>query len=83
MGVVHGTVLSEKLVKRIEHDWCGRGEFVVDLAMPIGSRVIEREQFYRALQPKVSRVYSADDALHLSSKYKHDGPWVEAGPRKE
>jgi hypothetical protein len=37
--VVHGTVLSERAGKRIEHAWCGRGEVVVDLAMPVGARV--------------------------------------------
>ena len=64
--VVHGTVLSEKLGKRIEHAWCERGEFIVDLAMPVGTRVIEREQFYRVLQPNVSRIHTSEVALLLS-----------------
>ena len=46
-ALVHGTVLSEKVGKRIEHAWCERGEWVVDLAMPVGSRIIERERYYR------------------------------------
>src|SRR5947209_20466637 len=39
--VVHGTVLSERAGKRIDQDWCERGEWVVDLAMAVGDRVIE------------------------------------------
>ena len=34
--VVHGTVLSNNDGKRIDHAWCERGDFVVDLARPIG-----------------------------------------------
>lgn len=74
-AVVHGTVLSEMVGKRIEHAWCERGELVVDLAMPVGSRIITREQYYRVVQPKVSKVYSSDDALVLAIKTGHDGPW--------
>lgn len=75
--VVHGTVLSEKVGKRIEHAWCERDRFVVDLAMPVGSRIIEREQYYRVLQPQVKGRYSSDDALALSLKNRHHGPWDE------
>jgi hypothetical protein len=42
--VVHGTVWSGKAGRRIEHAWCERGELVADLAMPLGARLIEREQ---------------------------------------
>ncbi len=42
----HGTVLSEKVSKRIEHAWCERDEWVVDLAMPVGARIIEQELYY-------------------------------------
>jgi hypothetical protein len=66
--VVHGTGLSEKFGKRIEHAWCERGGFNVDLAMPVGSRVIEREQYHRVLQPNVCSVCASDDALRLLSK---------------
>lgn len=81
--VVHGTVLSEKLGKRIEHAWCERGEFIVDLAMPVGARVVKREQYYRVLQPTLCRVYTSDEALRLSSKHKHDGPWDEGEPQNQ
>jgi len=77
-AVVHGTVLSEKAGKRIEHAWCERGAVVVDLAMPVGSRIIERKQFYRVVKPEVSSVYSSDDALLLAIKNGHDGPWDES-----
>jgi pimeloyl-ACP methyl ester carboxylesterase len=75
--VVHGTVLSERVGKRIEHAWCERDRFVVDLAMPVGSRIIEREQYYRVLQPQVKNRYSSDDAVVLSLKNRHHGPWGE------
>lgn len=73
--VIHGTVLSERVGKRIEHAWCERGEFVVDLAMPVGSRIVAKEVYYRAVQPNVARTYSSDEANDLSVKDRHDGPW--------
>jgi hypothetical protein len=76
--VVHGTVLSEEAGKRIDHAWCQRGEFVVDLAMPVGSRIIDRTRYYRVAQSEVSKTYSSDDALQLSVKNGHDGPWDES-----
>lgn len=78
-SVVHGTVLSLAARKRrIEHAWCEKGDIVVDLAMPVGSRIIERERYYRVLQPEVAKVYSGADALLLSLKNNHDGPWDES-----
>lgn len=76
--VVHGTVLSERLKKRIDHAWCERGETVVDLAMPVGMRLIMRDQYYRVLKPEVSKIYSSDDALVLSLRNGHNGPWDES-----
>ena len=81
--VIHDTVWSEKVGKRIEHAWCERDEIVVDLVMPVGSRIIERERYYRAAQPEVSKAYSSDDALLLAIKNRHDGPWNEAEQIKE
>src|SRR5579863_2874807 len=43
--VVHGTVWSDQAGKRIEHAWCEQGRWVVDLAMPVGSRVVAREAY--------------------------------------
>jgi hypothetical protein len=82
-AVVHGTILSEKAGRRIEHAWCECGPMVVDLAMPVGSRIIKREQYYRVVKPEVSKVYSSDDALLLSIKNGHDGPWNESEQLKE
>lgn len=73
--VVHGTVLSEKTGKRIDHAWCERGELVVDLAMPVGARVIERERYYRVVQPEVRKVYTSEEAMLLAIRNRHDGPW--------
>ncbi len=81
--LVHGTVLSERVGTRIEHAWCERDEVIVDLAMPVGVRIIEREKYYRVVQPKVHKVYSSDDALLLSIKTKHDGPWDDDEQMKE
>ena len=81
--VVHGTVLSEKVGKRIEHAWCERDNSVVDLTLPVGSRLVEREEYYRVTQPEVSKVYSSEDALLLSVKNGHQGPWDESEQLEE
>jgi hypothetical protein len=81
--VVHGTVWSDKAGKRIDHAWCERGEMVVDLAMPVGSRIIKRELYYRVVKPEVRKVYSSDDALMLSVKNGHQGPWDESEQLKD
>lgn len=81
--VVHGTVWSERLGKRIEHAWCERGDFVVDMTMPVEARIIERERYYRVFKPKAEKLYSSDDALILSIKNRHDGPWDESEQAKQ
>ena len=81
--LVHGTVLSARVGKRIEHAWCECGELVVDLAMPVGLRIIEREQYYGAIKPEVSRRYSSGDALFLAIKNGHDGPWDQSEQLKK
>lgn len=73
--VVHGTVWSEKVGKRIDHAWSESAGVVVDLALPVGTRIVKREQHYRVAQPQVQKVYSADDARFLAIKNRHDGPW--------
>jgi hypothetical protein len=45
--------------------------------MPVGSRVVVREAYYRAAKPEVAKRYSADDAVLLAIKNQHDGPWDE------
>lgn len=76
--IVHGTVFSGAMDKRIEHAWCEHRDVVVDLAMPIGSRVISKATFYETIQPDVTNRYSIDDALFLSIRTRHDGPWDES-----
>jgi hypothetical protein len=76
--VVHGSVMSEEVGKRIEHAWCEHGDIVVDLAMPVEARVVGRETYYRVIKPEVSKVYSSEDALVLSIKNGHQGPWDES-----
>ena len=81
--VVHGTVLSAKVGKRIDHAWCERDEWVVDLAMPVGARIIERELYYRAIKPEPAKRYSSEDALVLAIRTGHDGPWNESEQLKK
>lgn len=76
--VVHGTVFSGELEKRIEHAWCELGDIIVDLAMPPQVRVIDRYSYYRTIQPEVSKMYSSTDALMLSLRNRHQGPWDES-----
>lgn len=81
--VVHGTVWSDTLGKRIEHAWSEWEGVVVDLALPVGSRIVERERYYRSAKPDVRNVYSRDEAVILSIKNRHDGPWGEAEKSKK
>lgn len=73
--VVHGTVFSQKLGKRIDHAWCERGDVVVDLTFPVGSRIIQRERYYQTVVPQTMAAYSSEDALILSIRNGHQGPW--------
>jgi hypothetical protein len=81
--VVHGTVLSEKDGKRINHAWCERGEIVVDLTFPVGARIVERERYYQTVKPEVNKKYSFNDALILAVKTGHPGPWGKSEQRHQ
>jgi pimeloyl-ACP methyl ester carboxylesterase len=76
--LVHGTVFSGALEKRINHAWAEGNGMIVDLAMPVGSRVFSRATFYRTIEPEVTDQYSSDDALLTSIRTRHDGPWNES-----
>ena len=76
--VVHGMVSIGKPGQRIDHAWCERDGVVVDLTMPAGSRRIARERYYQSLQPQSMTVYSFKDAVVLSAKTGHQGPWDES-----
>jgi len=76
--LVHGTVLSGRLEKRIGHAWCERGEDVMDLAMPVGMRDFKRDEYYRTLKPEVSKRYSDQHAVFLFLRNRHYGPWEES-----
>jgi hypothetical protein len=81
--VVHGTIWSDKLGKRIEHAWCEREGFVVDLALLVGRRIVAKKTYYAAGKPEVRRSYSAEEARELASNHKHDGPWGADGKSQE
>ena len=59
--------------------WCERVGFVVDLALPVGRRIVAKETYYKAAKPEVRKTYVADQAQNLSLKHNHDGPWEEEG----
>lgn len=75
--VVHGTVVSVRVGRRIDHAWCEQRDVVVDLAMPAGMKIIQRDQYYRLLQSEVSTRYSSHEATALAILNKHHGPWDE------
>ncbi len=75
--VVHGSVRSLE-VGRLNHAWCERGEEVIDLAMPVGMRDFKRAEYYRVLEPDVTRRYPAKHAILLFLRNRHYGPWEES-----
>lgn len=81
--LVHETVISGQLEKRIEHASCERGDVVVDLAMRSVARVIGRGQYYRVIQPDVSKRYSVKEALVLSVSTGHHERWDESEQLRE
>ena len=74
--VVHGIVLNAQ-VGQLKHAWCERGEAVVDLAMPVGMREFTREEYYRVLEPEITKRYPANLAVMLFLRNRHYGPWEE------
>ena len=77
--VVHGTVESDKVGKRIEHAWCERGDVVVDLVQPAGSKIINRRRYYEDVKPEVHNMYPAMDAVVLAMQNGIHGPWHASG----
>lgn len=73
-----GTAWCKVKSDRIDHAWCERGSFVVDLTLSVGCRIIERELYYEAFEPQVAKTYAIDEALLLSVKNGHPGPWDES-----
>jgi len=70
-NVVHGTVYSAAEEKRIEHAWCERRDLVVDLAIPIGAKIINRDKYYEVLSPTDCTIYTADEASIMMLKTGH------------
>lgn len=75
--VVHGTVWSEELGKRIDHAWCEQEGFVVEMTLPTAHRIIAKETFYRTTKAEVRRSYSGEEARDLALKHEYDGPCEE------
>ena len=75
--LVHGIVLNAQ-VGQLKHAWCERGEAVVDLAMPVGMREFTREEYYRVLEPEITKRYPAELAVFLFLRNRHYGPWEES-----
>ncbi|QDT48910.1 Alpha/beta hydrolase family protein [Symmachiella dynata] len=76
--LVHGTVMSKRVGRRVEHAWCERDDQVVDLTLRVGMRFVEIDEYFRIFQPEVSKRYSSGDAALLTFKNGHDGPWDES-----
>jgi hypothetical protein len=55
--VIHGTVWSEELGERIDHAWCEREGFVVEMTLPEAHRIIAKETYYRTAKAEVRRSY--------------------------
>ncbi len=75
--LVHGIVLNAQ-VGQLKLAWCERGEAVVDLAMPVGMREFTREEYYRVLEPEITKRYPAELAVFLFLRNRHYGPWEES-----
>ena|GEM_PF-2991333 len=75
--VVHGTVWRKELGKRIDHAWCEREGFVVEMTLPEPHRIIAKETYYRTSKAEVRRSYSGEEACDLAVKHKHDGTWED------
>jgi hypothetical protein len=76
-SVVHGTVRNLE-AGRLKHAWCERGDDVIDLAMPVGMRDFKRDKYYRAVEPEITKRYSAEHARLLLIRNRHYGPWEES-----
>jgi hypothetical protein len=48
------------------------------LAMPASAKESKRDEYYRLLQPEVSRRYPAEHAVFLFLRNRHYGPWEES-----
>jgi hypothetical protein len=75
--LVHGSACSPTDGKRIEHAWCERGNYVLDLTFPAGKQFFERAVYYDVVKPQVAKVYSSDHARLLMIRNMHHGPWDE------
>lgn len=79
--LVHGTVFSRLLKKRIDHAWIELGTDVV--FDPDNHWTGRKTTFYeigKIAEDDIKR-YDAMDALGLGLKYRHSGPWEEENVR--
>ena len=76
--LVHATVFSLREEKRIGHAWCERGEEIMDLAMPVGTRDFKRDKYYELLKPESIKRYTDRHAVMLFIRNQHYGPWEES-----
>ncbi|MHC2069756.1 hypothetical protein ACYFX5_19975 [Bremerella sp. T1] len=78
-NLVHGFVFSERLGKRVAHAWCEHDDRVVDLTLPVGSRILDRELYYTSAQAEAVKRYTSEETLILAIRNQHDGPWEAFG----
>ncbi len=71
--VIHGTVISLKEGRRIDHAWVEVGNDVVD---PTQGVRLPKERWYRITEAKVDADYSSVEALVYMARSGHQGPWT-------
>jgi len=71
--LVHGTVYSPSLKKRIGHAWVEAGDVVIDPAQSLSWR---KEKYYRVGKVKICNRYSALQAMEMAVRFEHFGPWT-------
>ncbi len=53
------------------------------LPLPAGSRIVERERYYRSAKPEVRKRCPSEEAMLLAIESRHDGPWDDMKQMKE
>ncbi len=72
--LVHGSVESSG--KRIAHAWVETETGYV--WEPESKSFINKEAFYRAVQPQVGAIYTPEQAAIMAARTNHFGPWAAA-----
>ena len=84
--LVHGSVWSPNLRRRIGHAWVEDGNFVYDYETLGQMRTYDRDWFYEEAQAQVHGRWTPEQAMKMRLRQGHTGPWVDehgrSTPRK-